>query len=244
MLYDTHCHLTQLSSTVLSEQIDLNCCYLSVGTSNRDWLPVLQLAKDHKNIYSAIGLHPWFVDSNYQSQISHLIDLTQHHPLSALGEIGLDFSKNYKSTKSFQIDALEQQLQIAHDNKLPISVHVYKAHSELLTVLKQYNVTGVIHGLGSSLEITKSYLDLGYKIGVNGVLVNDNAVRYHRMIKHFPLQSFVLETDAPNVKLPGFDRTSLNDIYKVLSMFSNLTGLSKDVISQVTSSTAQSIFKF
>ena len=244
MIYDTHCHLNQLSALQLAEQIELDCTYLSVGTSNKDWSSILELSKVFKNIYPALGLHPWLVDKHYSLQLDQLTELIKCHSINAIGEIGLDFSVNHIPSKSFQLEAFEQQLQIAHTNNLPISVHVYKAHSALLTLLKKYQVTGVIHGLGSSLEVAKSYLDLGYKIGVNGVSVKENAVRYHRMIDYFPIQSFVLETDAPNVVLPGHNSASLRDIHQVISQISNISGLSKHIVKQVTSSNAQSIFQF
>ena len=244
MIYDTHCHLDKLSTLQLSQQIDPLNGYISVGTSSKDWLSVINLASQYPNVFPAIGLHPWFVDSKFSQQLDYLECTLNSSSFKALGEIGLDFSNLYRHNKSHQLSALERQLQLAEYNCLPISVHVYKAHNELLSMLKQFEVIGVIHGLGSSLEVAKSYLSLGYKIGVNGVIVRPNANRYHRMVQNLPMESFVLETDAPNVLLPEYSNSSLNDIYQVISKLSSLTGLTEQQVSQVTTETAQSIFKF
>lgn len=242
MIFDTHCHLDALSDVELSSQLNPNHHYLTMGTSLHNWSAVLRLSADYPNIFPALGLHPWFVNQNSVSSLADLEGLLAKHSVYALGEIGLDFSSDYLVNKSLQLKAFEIQLALALRFSLPVSMHVYKAHNEMLALLKQYPVKGVVHGLGSSIQVAQSYLDLGLLFGVNAVLLRPNARRYHQLVSHFGSQSLVLETDAPNITLPGQDKAKLGDILDTLSAVSRLTGESVDTIEKVTGLNTMRIF--
>ncbi|MEA3406264.1 MAG: TatD family hydrolase [Pseudomonadota bacterium] len=243
MIFDTHCHLDQLSASQLRSQLNSNNLYLTMGTSSANWNNVIQLSSTYDNIYPALGLHPWFVDQSWNDQVDLLRMHIDQNSINAIGEIGLDFSKPYIHNKELQIQALDVQLALAEKYQLPVSLHVYKAHTDLLKLLKNYTVTGVIHSLGSSIEIAQSYLNLGYKIGVNGIIVRDNARRYHQLVARFGLEHFVLETDAPNILLPGHTEAQLSDIYSTLNQVSNLTGLVTGQVESITTNNARVLFK-
>jgi len=242
MIIDTHCHLDQISNEILLSDMNVDNRYISMGTSSANWNQLLQLANTYSNIIPALGLHPWFVDINFDIELQKLQSLIPLNSIHVLGEIGLDFSSHYLPSKNYQLLAFEQQLSLAEQFNLPISVHVYKAHNELITLLKKYSVKGVIHSLGSSIQIAKQYLDLGYKFGVNGVIVRSNARRYHDLVKTFGVQSIVLETDCPNILLPNHSEASLIDIYTVVSKIAELAGLPESEVIQVTTDNAHSIF--
>jgi len=90
-----------------------------------------------------------------------------------------------------------------------------------------------VHGLGSSVEIAQQYIDLGFKFGVNGVMVRDNAKRYHELVRVFGVNYIVLETDYPNIVLPGLVNSELSDINSVAETVADLLNISiEDVITQ------------
>jgi len=242
MIIDTHCHLDQLSPKQLGSQLNSAGLYLTVGTAPYDWQKILGLSSQYPNIYPALGLHPWFVDSNWLQDVQKLNSILESNTVKAIGEIGLDYSDKYIQTKALQLMALEHQLSIAEQRTLPLSLHVYKAHNDLLSLLKQFDLGGVIHGLGSSLEISQSYIDLGYKLGTNGILVRGNARRYHQLVTHFGIEHFVIETDAPNVSLPGNNEPHLADINTVVTKLSDLTGLSRLQVERITTQNAKQVF--
>lgn len=248
MIIDTHCHLTQLTRSQVNEELDQNVLYLTMGTSAKDWSQLLDLCRAYPNIYAALGLHPWFVSDNYQQQLQQLAHLINQHladkHVIAVGEIGLDFSDSYKVNRSQQLDAFEQQLALAEQFQLPVSLHVYKAHNEVISLLKRYGVRGVVHSLGSSLQIAQNYADLGFKFGVNAILNRSNASRYHAMVQHFGIEQLVLETDAPNIRLPDSEQAHLTDINAVIEVICQLTGLSKSHVIDHTTANAQTIFNF
>ena len=242
MIIDTHCHLDQLPHrSFISEHCPANS-YITMGTSISNWDNVIQLSVDHCNISPALGLHPWFVNENYESEVQLLKTMIDQYKIPVIGEIGLDFSSKYISTKDLQLQAFEQQLSFAEQFNLPVSLHVYKAHNEVIQLLKRYSVKGAVHGFGSSIQIAIQYLELGFKLGVNGILVRDNAHRYHSIVRTFGLNALLLETDAPNIILPNREVASLIDIYTIVIKIAELTGLPESEVIRLTNQNAQSIF--
>jgi len=235
LYFDTHAHLLDAPMTLLNHPT------LCVTTDSNQWLSALQYAQSCDYFLPAIGLHPWFVSVCSEQDIADLEQLIQAFPIAALGEIGLDFSLQYKMTRMMQLEVFEQQLELALNFRLPVSIHVVKAHNEMLSLLKQYPVKGVIHGLGSSLQIAHSYLSLGMKIGVNGILCRPNARRYQQMVQQLPLDSFVLETDFPNIHFPE-QKAALNDIEQVARRMACLTDKPLSEILDCTYNTASEIF--
>jgi TatD DNase family protein len=214
---------------------------MSVSPDN--WPIALKLAFLYPSVHAALGIHPWYVTAQSRSSLQSLEELLNAEQVVALGEIGLDFSPAYHHTKQLQIELLEAQLSLAENFSKPVSLHVVKAHNELYQSLREHNLMGVIHGLGSSLEVAKNYVDCGFKIGVNGVLLRENAHRYHALVRHYGLEHLVLETDYPNVRLPGLVKSNLHDTIRVVEQVARLLSLSFDDVLHQTTANAQQIFK-
>jgi len=156
----------------------------------------------------------------------------------ALGEIGLDFSPPYKENRMLQLEVFSQQLNLASCVGKPVSIHVIKAHNEMLSLLSTVSANGVIHGLGASKEIIKRYIDLGFKIGVNGVILRENSRRYHELVICFGLENLVLETDFPHVKIDSLNPPKLGDILLVANKMASLLNISlEEVLNQVVQNT-------
>ncbi len=236
-VFDTHAHLSKESN--LPQHLCLN-----VTTKSDEWPTVLYQYQTHPNILPALGIHPWNVESVSDSDMSELAKLLVSHDVYAVGEIGLDFSKQFVATKQSQLQLFEHQLFMAKTYQLPVSIHCIKAHSEVINLLSQFDLgrAGVLHGLGASKELISRYLDIGYKIGVNAVLCRSNARRYHEMIEHFDLDHFVLETDYPNVLLPSADKAGLKDIELIANKIGELKKITVGEVIDQTSYNAHQIF--
>lgn len=235
--FDTHAHLTN------HQEFPEYYC-LNVTTQRIEWQQALNVYQNYPNILPALGIHPWFVDGIDDSSITSLTALIERHKVFALGEIGLDFSSHYSSTRNLQISIFEQQLSLAKFYQLPISVHCQKAQNVLLNLLKQYDLgkTGVLHGFVSSPQMVSDFLDIGYKIGINGVICRSNARRYHEMVRTFGIENFVLETDFPNILLPDNDSCNLQDISLIARQTANLLNLNLDEVVRITAENAHNIF--
>ena len=243
MIIDTHCHLdnfyhdshpfTSISTSPL----------IAMSVSPQSWLPLLQFQKQFDQVYASLGIHPWFVTKDSLSSLALLRKLLSSENVTCLGEIGLDFTPKYKTNSSLQIELLNAQLQLAADFGKPVSLHVVKAHNEVLKLLDEYSVCGVVHGLGSSTQIAKHYIDKGFKIGVNGILLRANARRYHDLVRAIGLDNIVLETDFPNVCLPEEQVPDLCDIQLVAEKVADLLALPAEHVITQCNNNAQSTFK-
>jgi len=238
-MFDTHCHLNSLfkeqPASIHSFFTDPSIpnYFLAVSTQRNEWLNLLQFSDNKTYILPALGIHPWFVDDDFQSDLKYLTSLLLHNKVNAIGEIGLDFLPEHISNRLDQIECFTAQLQLAAEFSLPVSLHCLKAHNEMLSLLKNETLTGVMHGFNSSVQVAKQYIDVGFKIGVNGVVVRDNARRYHELVRSVGLDNIVLETDYPNINLPGLVDSHLADINVIADNVACLLDVSvEDVIMQ------------
>jgi len=251
MIIDSHCHLDSLLfpppsyfSVLLNNDthLALDVCFISMSTSPLDWLNQLERSQRFKNVFCALGIHPWYVDKASLASLARLERLLMTESVVALGEIGLDFTPPYKKSSALQREILAEQLVLARRFDKPVSLHVRKAHNEMLDVLSNTAVKGVVHGLGASKELAQSYVNLGFKIGVNGVLKRENARRYHELVRYFGLEYLVLETDFPHVKIEPSAVSSLSDIVLVAEKVASILNTSIESVLEKTTLNTQEAF--
>ncbi|VAW48645.1 Putative deoxyribonuclease YjjV [hydrothermal vent metagenome] len=252
MIIDTHCHLDFFLSPPPSHffnslknktYLEVDASFITMSTSSLDWLSQLELSQKFKHVYCALGIHPWYAqDIDVKKSLVQLENLFITEPITALGEVGLDFTSYYKKNKTLQLDLFIEQIFLAKRFDKPVSLHVRKAHNDMLDVLSSIAVQGVVHGLGASKELAQSYVDLGFKIGVNGIVTRENARRYHELVKYFGLKYLVLETDFPHVRIMHSNAPFLSDIILVAEKMASLLKCSVEEVLEKTTLNAQEIF--
>lgn len=123
----------------------------------------------------------------------------------AIGEVGLD---RYRDEPQFakQERFLEAQLRLAKRYDLPVILHSRRTHDTLAMHLKRQDLprTGVVHGFAGSLQQAERFVQLGYKIGVGGTITYPRASKTRDVMARLPLEALLLETDAPDMPLNGF----------------------------------------
>ncbi|KAA5968834.1 TatD family hydrolase [Pantoea sp. M_9] len=168
---------------------------------------VRQLAKDYTALYAALGLHPINIARH---QDDHLDLLAQHLAEAdsncvAIGEIGLDL---YMNDPDFdrQTRLLNAQFTLAKRFDLPVILHSRRTHDQLAMLLRRHNLPrrGVVHGFAGSQQQAERFIQLGYAIGVGGTITYERASKTRHTIASLPLASLLLETDAPDMPLQGF----------------------------------------
>nr|WP_275974111.1 TatD family hydrolase [Shewanella pneumatophori] len=172
------------------------------GVSALHWRNQLKVAEQYQCLY-ALGIHPWYcghaadIDSGLKSLRTLLLTYKDNSQLVAIGECGLD--KLHKSDFDTQLKVFTAQIELAAEFELPLIIHAVKAHEEVIKLLKilKPSKKGVIHGFYGGPELASQYVNLGYKVGVGGLLLNDNAPKLQQTVAQLPLDSFVLETDSP-----------------------------------------------
>ncbi|MDW6001699.1 TatD family hydrolase [Vibrio mangrovi] len=228
-LFDTHCHFDFQpfqSDTALSWQqtYDAGVTRLlipSVGMNNWDAVKKLTTMAPQQLFY-ALGFHPYFLTTdtgfmtgtgsmtdggamNLRERISCLEAYLAEHDENcvAIGECGLDAIVDVPL--SSQEEIFIAQLSVARDAGLPVILHSRKTQARLLQLLKQHKFTqgGVLHAFSGSEQQAQAFIQLGFKIGVGGVITYPRAAKTRRTVARLPLDALVLETDAPDMPLYG-----------------------------------------
>ncbi|MDI7260339.1 MAG: TatD family hydrolase [Thermodesulfobacteriota bacterium] len=205
MLIDSHAHLEMPDfkkdlEEVIHRAKDSGVEYIfTVGTERKDWARALEIANAHAPVYAILGVHPHNAREIDDRSYTTLKRLCQNEKVSAYGEIGLDFYRNL-SPKDVQLKRFREQIGLAKELKLPIVVHDREAHQETLEILKSEKAGengGIIHCFSGDEEMAKACLDMGFHISVPGSITYKNAEQFQEIVKRIPLESLLVETDAP-----------------------------------------------
>jgi TatD DNase family protein len=123
----------------------------------------------------------------------------------AVGECGLDFYHG-RDNEVFQKQILETQIKLANQCGLPVLLHCRKAHQDLVVLLKHTppKFGGVVHGFSGSWQQAMDFVKMGLKIGVGGVITYQRAKKTRATMAALPLESLLIETDAPDMPLSGY----------------------------------------
>ena len=192
-MIDSHCHLDCCSDI---ERIvnDFDGIIITSGYDDKSNLKVIDLVNKYPNVYGTLGIHPEEVDSKYDIDI--IINNLSNPKIIGIGEIGLDY--HYISeNKEKQIKLFKKQLDIADKYNLPIVVHSRDAINDTYNILSSYNLKGTIHCFSSSLEMAKKFIELGYKIGIGGVLTFKNGKKLREVVSGISIKDILTETDSP-----------------------------------------------
>jgi TatD DNase family protein len=200
-MFDTHAHLNFKDfeddyKEIIKDCNEKNIKVINVGTDLESSQKAVEIAKKHKGVYAAIGIHP--LNAEKESNLKKIEEIAKSDQVVAIGEIGLDKAK--EKTFSAQKELFKKQINIAQNLNLPIILHSRKAHDETLEILENCkDQKGVIHCFTGNNTQLKKYLDLGCYIGLNGIIFKLNL---NRQIKNTPLDKILIETDCPYLAPP------------------------------------------
>ncbi len=201
-MIDTHCHLDLLKKEDLEETLKDEGleCLITVGYDRKTIKNAIRLSEEHDHVFCAIGFHPHEADKVKEEDFEWLKELATKHPkVKALGEMGLDFYKEYSDRKR-QEEVFRRQIAIARELGLPIVVHSRNAEEETIRILREekaYEVGGVMHCFTGSYEFMKACVDLGFYISYSGIITYPNAQALREVVKKTPTYRLLIETDAP-----------------------------------------------
>ena len=206
-LIDSHCHfdfpqfdgkrqqLWQQARAVGVEQLIIP----AIGQAN--FARVQRLCQQQKHWHPAYALHPMF--THQREDLQSLSTFLEQDAI-AVGECGLDYVSNSQDKKQQQY-YFAAQLELAQHYQLPVIIHARKAVEEVLLALAQRaNIQGVIHSFSGSLQQAERALSLGFKLGLGGPVTYPRAKRLRSLFQHLPLSAWLLETDAPDQPLHGY----------------------------------------
>ena len=205
MLIDSHAHLempefrqdlTEVIQRAKASGIDY---IFTVGTEKKDWNRALEITHSHPSVYAILGVHPHNAREIDEETYPTLRKLCADDKVRAYGEIGLDFYRNL-SPRAVQLKRFREQIVLAKELKLPIVIHDRDAHQETLGILKSEKAEdcgGIIHCFSGDDHMAKECIEMGFYISVPGTVTFKNAGGFQEIIKGLPLESLLIETDAP-----------------------------------------------
>ena len=202
-------------------------------------------------LYYALGMHPYFAsehDADTLAQLEKMLKKVSQEAGNrcvAVGECGLDFAIA-AADRQQQMDWLLRQLEFANHFNLPVILHCRKAFPELIRCLKSCPPIrgGVYHAFSGSLQQASQLLDLGIKIGVGGTITYRRANKTRTTMSQLPLDALLLETDAPDMPLAGYqgEPNQPDRVAFVLAALAELRSESLAVLAAATSKNAEVLF--
>jgi TatD DNase family protein len=251
-LIDTHCHLYSNSFSgdiqeviQRAEKEGVEKFYLpSVDSGSTEGLLALEERYPGRCI-GMMGLHPTSVKAEYEVEMKRVGDWLGRRRWVAVGEIGLDFYWD-KSFSVQQYDAFRRQIEWALHYDLPIVIHTRDAMAETIGVVKEYQqrgLRGIFHCFGGDAEAARSIVDLGFYLGIGGVLTYKNS-GLPAALAEVGLEHLVLETDAPYLSPVPFrgKRNESSYLKYIVHKLAEVKGIAVEEVARITTENAQKIF--
>jgi TatD DNase family protein len=192
-----------------------------------------------------IGLHPCYVDDNFQSEINFVKKQIDEHNYKAIGEVGIDLFHEKKYFTQ-QVIAFEQQIKLAIEYDLPIVIHSRDSFDEIFKVLEKFKsekLRGIFHCFTGNLDQANKIIDLNFHLGIGGVVTFKNG-KISEFLNAVPIDKIVLETDSPYLA-PAPHRGKRNEsfyIELVAKKIAEVYDVDLDYVSEVTDKNALDIF--
>jgi TatD DNase family protein len=255
MWIDTHCHLDasefgeDAGGVALRSASRGVSCIVIPAIETGNFSAVSALAHEHPNCTYALGIHPLFVPRAHEGDLAVLrnavADVIDDPRFVAIGEIGLDFFVPRMSDSPLrekQEYFLSEQLKIARDFDLPILLHVRRSQDMVLKHLRRIAVRrGIAHAFNGSFQQAQTYIDLGFKLGFGGAMTFTRALQIRRLATELPLESIVLETDAPDIS-PAWvhpARNSPEELPRIGETLAELRKMEAAQIARITTDNAR-----
>lgn len=233
---------------------------ITIGTNQDTSRQAIALAEQYDMVYATVGMHPLHLfetsDCEPEEQFVEEFDydvyreLALHEKVVAIGEVGLDYhhfseSDDVAVIKQLQVETFKKFIDICNDVGKPIVVHCWDAYPELLEILVAHPVEkrGVIHSYIGSWKNAAKFIELGYKIGLNGIATYGES--YDKLIRNIDLGGVLIETDAPYLPprpLPRDNRCEPRDVRLVAEKIASVKNIKTDEIIEQTTENAQEIF--
>lgn len=218
-MYDAHNHLQDERFGDRSAELLAACRQAGVrrmvvnGACEADWPAVLALAQQSPLVLPSFGCHPWYVHERTTGWLDGLVHFLDAVP-SAVGEIGLD---RWKPDLAYagQEEVFTAQLRLAAERNLPVSIHCLQAWGRLLELLSGGPLPArgfLLHSYGGSQALVKPLAELGAYFSFPGYYAHERKTRQRETFRHVPADRLLIETDAPDQRLPDeLNRFPLTD---------------------------------
>jgi TatD DNase family protein len=249
-LVDSHCHLDLIEKNgffiddILTKCKEKNVTILqNISTNFKNFEKIYSYSEKFENVFCSIGTHPLYVEDEIWDQIEIEKKIVSLKKINAIGECGLDYSKNPSvDERRLQQKYFLLQINLASKYSLPLIIHTRDAEENTYNILesacKQYkNIRGVMHCFTGSLNLAKAMLDLGFYISFSGIITFKKKVEYlEEIVKFTPIERILIETDSPYLS-PEPYRGQKNTPQNVCEVVTKIAKLKKISYAQVANQT-------
>ena len=250
MIIDTHAHyddeqFDEDREEILGKMQDAGIgMIMDAGSTILSWDKIVKLTEEYPFVYGAIGVHPDEVGNLDETQFARMERLLDKEKIKAVGEIGLDYYYDF-SPRELQQFWFRQQLRLAESVNKPVIIHSRDASQETFDIIKSSPVRrGVIHCYSGAWQMAKDYVDMGFFIGVGGVVTFSNAKKLVEVVDKIPIEKILIETDSPYLA-PNPNRGKRNDsrnLQFVVEKIAEIKKLSPEDVAKITFDNAKSLF--
>jgi TatD DNase family protein len=242
MFIDTHCHLdaaefgdTQAELVGAAHAAGVNRIVVP-SVARENFGIVRELCERYPGCAPAYGIHPMYTDNAHPDDLVALRDYLAQPDTVAIGEIGLDFFIDHYD-RARQEYFFVEQLKLAQEFDLPVLLHIRRAQDIVLKHLRQQKVRGIAHAFNGSRQQADEFIKLGFKLGFGGAMTYSRATRLRELAATLPLDSIVLETDAPDIPPDFLERGQPNKpeyIPRIAQTLAEFRGISIEEIARIT----------
>jgi len=253
MFIDTHCHLSdpefadELPGVIERAATAGVTRIVSIATDLADARRTLEIAGQHAGVFASVGMHPNSVPECRLCDMKDLAEVAGRPKVVAIGETGLDYYRS-KDHAQEQKDLLWAHLELAKKRRLPVVIHNRSAEADLLEILRSHTSDfrpwGVMHCFGGDEKFAFDCLEIGLLISFTGILTFKNADPLRAVAGKIPLESVMLETDAPYLA-PVPNRGKRNEpafVPHIAGVLAGIKGLPVEEVARITTGTAERIF--
>lgn len=250
MLIDSHAHLdsSQFDADrehVVRRALDADVRIISIATDIASSWKTLEIARKYELVCTA-GIHPHQAEQFSEEALKQLRTLCAEPEVVAVGEIGLDYFKEYAPRQSQQ-RAFRAQLELARELNKPVVIHLRDATEDLLKILSEHSgVRGVVHSFTGEWALARKLLDLGLYLSVNGIVTFEKSQTLRDTVAQIPLERLLVETDCPYlapVPMRG-KRNEPSFVRYVAQAVAHIKKISLDGVAQATTQNARALFGF
>jgi len=250
MFIDTHCHLDaeefgKTQADIVRAAQDAGVSRIIVPSVARgNFARVEELCARFPCCSPAYGIHPMYTEDAMPEDLQRLRELLQQQRPLAIGEIGLDFFIDHFD-RARQEYFFVEQLKLAQEFGLPVLLHIRRAQDVILKLLRQHKVRGgIAHAFNGSRQQAEEFIKLGFKLGFGGAMTYHRASRLRALAATLPLESIVLETDAPDIPPDFLQRGEPNKpeyLPRIAETLAELRGLSLAEVARITTKNVSSV---
>lgn len=207
----------------------------------------INLAENYNYIYASVGIHPEETIQMNEERITWLKEKANHPKVVAIGEIGLDY---YWDTpdRDIQKEWFSKQIEMAKEIDKPLVIHSRDAANDTYNLMKESNaceVGAVIHCFGYGVEQARQYLNMGFFLGIGGVVTFKNGRKLKEVVAFSPLEQLVLETDCPYLSPIPFRGKRNSSLYLpyIAQEIANIKNIDYDTVVRITNENAKKLYR-